>query len=407
MAQLGARLHYGVPRALLAGKLLERLYTDVYASAVLPRIVAALPRRAQPGIIRRLAGRRSPELPSEYVTAFTGFGLNYKARLSRARSLAESDAAHVWAGRRFGQLVAQGGFAGASGVYAFNTAALEVHAAAKSHGLRAVLEQTIAPRQLEEQLLAEEREVFPDWEPPAAIRESTRVLMAREAQEWQIADLIVCGSKFVSEGIAACAGPVNRCVIIPYGVDADFLMPPRPRRAGPLRVLTVGRVGLRKGSPYVAAAARRLAGRIEVRMVGPLDLPAAAAARLAEAVTLTGAVPRSDMRAQLAWADVFLLPSICEGSATAVYEAMTAALPVICTPNTGAVVRDGIDGIIVAPSDADAIVAALDRLACDPDLRRAMAENAARRAREHDLEAFAERLLRTLSPPRASGGRAA
>jgi glycosyltransferase involved in cell wall biosynthesis len=292
-------------------------------------------------------------------------------------------------------------------VYAYNTAALEILAVARSRKLRTVLEQTIAPRQFEERLLARERETFPDWERPAPISGPTRLLMAREAQEWETADLIVCGSKFVSDGIAACGGPTDRCVVIPYGVDAGFGMATRSRHMGPLRILVVGRVGLRKGSPYVAAAARRLAGRVEVRMVGPLDLPPAASAKLADTVTLTGSVPRSDMRAHFAWADIFLLPSICEGSSTAVYEAMAAALPVICTPNTGAVVRDGIEGIIVAPCDADAIVAAIERLADNPDLRRAMAQDAVRRAREHDLKAFAERLLGILSPAWASGGKAA
>lgn len=112
-------------------------------------------------------------------------------------------------------------------------------------------------------------------------------------------------------------------------------------------MLTVGAVGLRKGSPYVGGVSRLLAGEVEFRMVGPLELLPEAQKKLAASVELTGPIPRSEMRKQFEWADVFLLPSLCEGSAISVYEALAAGLPVICTENTGSVVRNGIDGYIV------------------------------------------------------------
>jgi glycosyltransferase involved in cell wall biosynthesis len=52
-----------------------------------------------------------------------------------------------------------------------------------------------------------------------------------------------------------------------------------------------------------------------------------------------------------AHADVFVLPSIVEGSAKTTYEAMSASLPVITTLNAGSVVRDDVDGFIVPIRD--------------------------------------------------------
>src|SRR5262249_11308352 len=103
----------------------------------------------------------------------------------------------------------------------------------------------------------------------------------------------------------------------------------------------------------------------------------------------------SQMALPYAWADVFLLPSVCEGSATVTYEALAAGLPVVCTPNTGSVVRDGVDGFIVPVGDVDAIVERLERLA-DPSLRAEFSVRARGRAAEFTLDAYRRRLLAAL-----------
>jgi glycosyltransferase involved in cell wall biosynthesis len=265
------------------------------------------------------------------------------------------------------------------------------------------MEQVIAPLRFEISLLREEHQVFPDWQLAYWDDKNTAEFCAREEAEWGAADLILCGSEFVRDSIATCGGPANRGVIVPYGVDAELSFSPRMSHGGPIRVLVVGAVGLRKGSPYVQAAAERLKNRAVFRMVGPLDTLPKVRATLSEAVELTGAVPRSEIGKHFAWADLFLLPSLCEGSATVTYEALAAGLPVICTPHAGSVVRDGIDGVIVPIRNADAIVEAVDRLNRHPDLRRAMAESAKRRAAEFDLRAYGRRLVAALRSPTRVG----
>src|SRR4029077_18852254 len=117
------------------------------------------------------------------------------------------------------------------------------------------------------------------------------------------------------------------------------------------------------------AAARALAGLATFRMVGAIEALQQAAAKLSDAVELTGPVPRSDMGVHFAWADVFLLPSLCEGSATVVYEALSASLPVICTQNTGSIVRDGVEGRIIPIRDSRVIAEAVAGLARNIELR--------------------------------------
>jgi len=164
-----------------------------------------------------------------------------------------------------------------------------------------------------------------------------------------------------------------------------------------LRVLTVGAVGLRKGTPYVLAAARSLRGKAEFRMVGQLHITPEAQKLLSAYVDVAGAVPRSEIQREFAWADVFLLPSICEGSATVCYEALAYGLPVIATPNTGSVVRDGVDGFIVPIRDAEAIAERIERLADDRELLAAMSKSALERASEYTTEEYGRRLLSALA----------
>jgi glycosyltransferase involved in cell wall biosynthesis len=396
VAQLGARMHYAVPRILHATDQLEHLFTDLYAESGWPRWLNALPASMQPGSLRRVAGRVPKGVPSERITAFNLLGLRYAHRRRNARSSLDFTRAFLWAGKSFCKKIMSYGLGEASGVYVFNTAGLEVLESARTARRRTVVEQTIAPLRFEHRLLQAERESFPAWQKPIETNSDFESLCQREEAEWRVADTIVCGSAFVRDGIAACGGPRQRCVVVPYGVDQRFRLPPRGNHDGPLRVLTVGAVGLRKGAPHLLAAARMLRGKATFRLVGGIECNPTADGLTGGDVELVGSVPNSEMLQHFAWADIFLLPSLCEGSATSIYEALSASLPVVCTPNCGSVVRDGIDGIIIPIRDKDAIAEAVLRLADDPALRRQMAENAGRRAAAFGFESYGQSLLAAL-----------
>jgi len=96
---------------------------------------------------------------------------------------------------------------------------------------------------------------------------------------------------------------------------------------------------------------------------------------------------RDDAVRLMAGADIFVLPSREEGSPVAVAEAMAVGLPIIATRVGGVplAVRDGVEGLIVAPGRPEALVAAIRRLAHDPDLRARLAEGARRRSADYDV----------------------
>ena len=401
VSQLGARMHYAVARIFNELKELERLYTDICAVHGWPLVLSLLPRRRLPASLRRLAGRVPHGIPRERVNCFEWVGLKSVLRAMLDGSRASQTAIALDAGHDFSERVVRSGFGGASGFYGMSGECLEQLRAARRKGLWTAVEQMIAPRAIVDRLVAREFEQFPDWESNVDHDPMSTRYADREMAEWEEADVIVCPSEFVRDGICMVGGPVKKCVVVPYGIDMLFRIPPREPQAGrPLRVLTVGAIGLRKGAPYVLAAARRMGGCAEFRMIGPCFVADARQKELREVLDLCGPVPRAEIMDHYAWADVFLLPSVCEGSATVTYEALAAGLPVITTRNSGSVVRHGVDGFIVDRGNVDAICTHLSRLNDDRELLASMSAEARSSANGYDLTGYARRLKAALEPYR-------
>jgi glycosyltransferase involved in cell wall biosynthesis len=106
---------------------------------------------------------------------------------------------------------------------------------------------------------------------------------------------------------------------------------------------------------------------------------------------LLGYVP--DQAALLQTADVFVLPSIQEGSALVTYEAMASGLPVIITKNCGSIARNGQDGFIVPIRDPGTLANRLTAFAREPALRRSMGQAARRHVLDFSWERYGERLV--------------
>lgn len=380
VAMIGARMHYAVPRLLADLGLLDRFFTDAYLGNKpwLRAALASLPPAVRAGGIERWLGRRDDALPADRVVSFDWLGLWYVHARHRARTPSAMVAAHESMASRFGAAAIGAGVTRAASVWCYNTAALEIFVAAKAAGKTCILEQTILPRVLEDRLMAEAEARLPGWAGPEALRPAVGQ-HRREAREWELADRIVAGSEFVAAGLEACGVPRSKVTVIPYGVDAERFRPSPPaRRDGPLRVLFVGEVGLRKGAPYLIEAARALGPeRIQVRFVGRVTLNRAGLDGSDRNIEFAGVVPRSRMPAEYRWADLFVLPSFVEGSATASYEALLSGLPVIVTPNAGAPVVHGVHGTVVPTGDPDALREAMLAYVASPELRLRHAANVA------------------------------
>jgi glycosyltransferase involved in cell wall biosynthesis len=185
----------------------------------------------------------------------------------------------------------------------------------------------------------------------------------------------------------------DRFEIAPLGVD-PALFAPRPFRAAPhpFEVICVGRLTPAKGQAILldAIAQLRSAGRdVRLRFVGdgpdrPMLERITAARALGDAVVFEGSVNQDRIRELYAAADVFALASFAEGIPVVLMEAMAMTIPCVTTFITGIpeLIRDGQDGLLVAPSDAEGLAAAIARLMDEGEVRQRLGE--AGRARVED-----------------------
>ncbi|WP_182111965.1 MULTISPECIES: glycosyltransferase family 4 protein [unclassified Actinotalea] len=215
--------------------------------------------------------------------------------------------------------------------------------------------------------------------------------------------------------------------VVPNGMDLERWAPAAAAGGGPVggpvRCVATMRLAPRKrGGALIGvvedATMQLPAGALRVDVLG--DGPRRAAMQrsierrdLADVVTLRGRVPREEVRAAYADADVFLAPAALEAFGIAALEARTAGLVVLARRGTGIAefVTDGEDGLLV--DDDAAMARALVSLARDRGLLGRLRENAVRRRPRFDWPttlaaaeaeyARARVLAGAVSPGRAPG----
>jgi len=229
--------------------------------------------------------------------------------------------------------------------------------------------------------------------PPAggvtgAIYRVLELIVARNA------DSVLCVSADLEDRMrAAGARRVGHAVVpAPVSLTADVSAETRAAlRAefgadpGQAIVLAVGRLAVQKGFGLLLDAAARWGDirpppLLVIAGHGPLaaDLQARAASL---GLTVRFAGHRVDVPALLAAADVFVLPSVWEGQALILQEALRAGVPVVATRVGGNPQLTGEDAaILVPPGDVQRLAEAVRAVLGDPALAARLREAAAARA---------------------------
>ncbi|HMH43701.1 MAG TPA: glycosyltransferase family 4 protein [Pyrinomonadaceae bacterium] len=400
VAMLGARMHFAVPRIFAEAGILHTFYTDFYVGnkKVLNRLVDLVPSDVMPTSWNRLTGRIGEGIPQERVISFDSLGFWYYFKRRRQQIPSGLPTLFADVNQRFGNRVVRSGLNGSKLIWGFNRASLEIFRHARERGIRCILEQSTAPRKLELTLMNQEIQRWPNWADEKS-PQGMDPLIERERAEWEFADQIVCPSDFVARALQAEGVCGEKVAVVPYGVDTWYFDPPASRSKQTFNVLFMGEVGLQKGVLYLLEALRSLNRQrsIRAKLVGPIALERERLSEYRNWCEISGSVPRGAVRALYHWADVLVLPSVCEGSATVTYEAMACGLPIITTANSGSLVRDGIDGFVVPVCDSAELRARITLLCDDEQLRSQMSAAANQRTNEISLEAYGQRLLRTLS----------
>jgi glycosyltransferase involved in cell wall biosynthesis len=206
-----------------------------------------------------------------------------------------------------------------------------------------------------------------------------------ERRKLQLADFVFAPSPMVERSLRAAGVPEGKVLPTSYGWSPERLRPaPSAASERPTVVLFVGTACIRKGTHLLLDAWARAGakGRLEVcGTVSPEILQVGAEHLRRGDVVLRGHV--LDVATAYASADVFAFPSLEEGGPLVTYEAASHGLAIVTTPmGAGAIVRDGVEGLVRDPYDMKGWVEALRRLCGDPAERARLGAAARARAQE-------------------------
>ncbi len=188
-------------------------------------------------------------------------------------------------------------------------------------------------------------------------------------------------------------------VAIPNPITVTPLAP-SPQTAR--EIVATGRLDGQKGYDMLVTACRKVFDRhpdwhLTIYGEGPqrgrLEQMISEAG-LEENISLPGAV--TDIPARLAASSIIVLSSRYEGLALTLLEGMAAGLAPVafaCKCGPRDIITDGVDGLLVAEGDTDALAAAINRLIDDPALRREMGRAALRRSAHFALPVITERWM--------------
>lgn len=202
----------------------------------------------------------------------------------------------------------------------------------------------------------------------------------------QEATQVVCISQFAKGQLMRISDPAHwsKLRVCRLGVDpAQFTYTDRATRSGPLQLLCVGRLTPAKGQTLLVQACARLRDmrfEFSLTLVGDGPDRARLARLIAELglqqhVQMTGALNQQEVRAHLARADVFVLPSLAEGIPVVLMEAMSSGVPCVSTPVNGIpeLIEHERSGLLALPGCVESLTLQLSRLIRHAELRTSLA----------------------------------
>jgi glycosyltransferase involved in cell wall biosynthesis len=385
----GSRDGYQVARALHDAGLLETLVTDLYWPSE-RNWAQRVERAAPPRLSAALRCRRAEGLPAASVTSGWLSGMSvYMANEQHWLPFDGARAVVRWCDRSLGRRAGKIATARRAGLLAYSYYGHSAFSSYAGQNPRILFQLHPHPASVRS-ILQQERQLHPECAPSLdkewelALSELDFRHLADEAamaQHW------IAASSFTKSTLVDAGIPADKIAVIPYGIDSNrFSTSKRTRqKRDPLRLLFVGTLGQRKGVKYLVEALNLLPpGSVDLTVCGRAvdDLSIFRNTRMP--IHVYPSVSAQGLLDAYRNADVFVFPSLAEGFAQVLLEAMASGLPVISTARTAApdLIQPGHEGFIVNPGSSTDLAQSIERFLRRPELVRPMGEAARRRA-EH------------------------
>lgn len=290
---------------------------------------------------------------------------------------------------------------GLTAVYAYEDGALETFIAAKKLGLECIYDLPIAYHTLLQELLHEEALRKSSWAFTlgGGINDSDQKL-ERKKKELELADTIVVASDFVRQSLPKWANE-KKIIQSPFGTpfSSNQFELEEKNINKKLRILFVGSMTQRKGLADLFDAMQLVdPSKVELVVLGSLAAPLSF---YSDQIKFTYEPTRSHDKVLelMRSCDVFCLPSIVEGRALVIQEAMSQGLPIIITANTGAedLIVDEETGFLVPIRNPEAIAEKINWFLTNRSKIFQMGKKAKQLADTYSWDSYANKICSVLS----------
>ncbi|MEY2542354.1 MAG: hypothetical protein QOI22_1956 [Verrucomicrobiota bacterium] len=201
-------------------------------------------------------------------------------------------------------------------------------------------------------------------------------------EEYELADLLLVFSRKAAESFRVQGFAEEKLFYLPNGVDVERFKP--GARPPIFRAIFSGALIERKGIHVVLEAWHRLnLKEAELWLVGSVHDEAKPYLEKFWRDNIKVMGFKRDVEKYLSQGTIYIFPSQLEGNAKTVNEAAACGLPIITTRESGDVVNDGVEGMIVPPGNVEAVMTAILDLYNHPETVERMSIAARRRVVEN------------------------
>lgn len=299
-----------------------------------------------------------------------------------------------WVYKSLDLQVAKHHLQGLNAIYSYEDLAATTFQKAKEQGILCLYDLPIPYYQMTGDIMRQEAETFPAIAPAVENLRESPDKIERKQQEIQLADHIFVASSVSQQSLLDIGVDTKKISVIPYGAPVEYFRP-QLKQDDNFRALFLGQISPRKGVHYLLTAWKSLNLKdAKLVLVGQNRFPNGWLEQYSDICQYVPSVPHLLLNQYYSNASVFVFPSLIEGFAMVLLEAMACGIPIITTPNTAGpdIITDGVEGFIIPIRDVEAIKEKLEWCYTHPQELAEMGRAARRKAEELNWGLYRQRL---------------
>jgi glycosyltransferase involved in cell wall biosynthesis len=213
--------------------------------------------------------------------------------------------------------------------------------------------------------------------------------IAYESAQLALVDYVFSPSKEVTKSLLSADIPSEKIIQTSYGLSKNEIIAPEDiasrAQNRELTAIFVGRIGIRKGVHLLLEYWSKAGVKGKLKLVGRIEPSAQSLIEPYLGRYNIEHVPFThDLRSVYLNADIFLFPSLEEGSPLVTYLALGAGLTSIVSPmGGGGIIDHGNEGLIIDAHSADEWIASIRKVFSDTDYRLKISNNAYKKSKEY------------------------